>query len=223
MGRVRPDDATESPELRAEVEQLSAERLIFFSDAVVAIAITLLALDLPVPTGAGNREVLSSAADHLGEYFAFIISFLVIASHWRGHHRVFRYVKQATHVVGWNLVWLFGIVITPFATRVLTGDEGFQVRFTFYAVVQAMTGLSFVMVLRAVGRYRLLRPGSPRRLVRDSSVQLLGMASMFVVSIPVCFVTHWAYACWVAIPLATWGMTRAADRFFPDAGVVSAG
>src|SRR3954463_2152143 len=62
---------------RAEVEILAAERLTAFSDAVVAIAITLLALGLPVPRGATNTELLRSAGDHLDDYLAFLISFAV--------------------------------------------------------------------------------------------------------------------------------------------------
>src|SRR3954452_23319670 len=80
--------------LDAEVAVGSAERLVFFSDAVVAIAITLLALELPVPTGDTNAAVWHSLGDHLGEYLAFLISFAVIGSHWFGHHQLFRYLGR---------------------------------------------------------------------------------------------------------------------------------
>ena len=73
-----------------EVERRAAERLTFFADAVVAIAITLLALELPAPKGSSTSEVLRSLADNGYEYSSFVIGFLVVAAHWKAHHRVFR-------------------------------------------------------------------------------------------------------------------------------------
>ena len=63
-----PDDEME-PESRA------AERPTFFSDAVVAIAITLLAIELPVPEGGTVSEFWSSVRSDAGHYAAFLISF----------------------------------------------------------------------------------------------------------------------------------------------------
>ena len=121
---------SESP---VDVERLATERLIFFCDAVVAIAITLLALDLPVPPTRGYWD----------DYLAFVISFAVISAHWRGHHRVFRYVVRSGPIVGLSLLWLFFIVLTPLATRVITAEGDFAPRFIFYAAVQALAGLTF--------------------------------------------------------------------------------
>ena len=106
-----------------EVRAIAAERLTFFADAVIAIAVTLLALDLPVPAGDTNSAMLHSAFDHRDGYLAFCISFLVIASHWRGHHSVFRYVTHLDgRLTGLTIGWLFLQVVTPFATRVITGN-----------------------------------------------------------------------------------------------------
>jgi uncharacterized membrane protein len=103
----------------------SAERLVTFTDAVVAIAVTLLALPL---TDVGG----TIHAGGLGEYVAekgsailgFVISFFVIARLWWGHHRVF------AHVVRWDgtlvyltLFWLFTIVVLAPATALNTGTS----------------------------------------------------------------------------------------------------
>lgn len=107
-----------------EMEIASAERLMFFSDAVVAIALTLLALELPVPGGIENvdsvsiSDMISDAGRHLDDYLAFLISFLVIGAHWRIHHRAFRYVREATTpIIRLNMYWLLLIVITPLRPR----------------------------------------------------------------------------------------------------------
>jgi uncharacterized membrane protein len=206
---VEPDD------LNTRVEILSAERLAFFSDAVVAIAITLLALNLPLPSGASNADLIHSARGYLNDYLAFVISFVVIAAHWRGHHRVFRYVRGVGPIVIWNLLWLFFIVLTPFATRVLSGDGAFQARFTFYAAQQALIGISFLLLLWGIARHDLLRPGTPPDLIRSGVIGLTLLSATFLISIPVCFFTHWAYAIWVAIPLTSRIVRRVADRRRP--------
>jgi uncharacterized membrane protein len=70
------------------------DRLIFFSDAVAAIAITLLAIDLPVPTGDTISEFSSSVRHNAGHYLAFLIGFLAISAAWSHHHDIFRYATR---------------------------------------------------------------------------------------------------------------------------------
>jgi uncharacterized membrane protein len=195
---------------RAEVELLAAERLTFFSDAVVAIAITLLALGLHVPRGATNTELLRSAGDHLDDYLAFLISFAVIGSHWFAHHRTFRYVRRlGGRLAQWNMLWLLMIITTPFATRVLTSEGAFESRFMFYAAVQVLAGLFSLLMIREIARHRLLRPGTPPGLIGTYYRRAGALMAAFAVSIPVALFTQWAYVCWAAIPL----VMRAARRF----------
>jgi uncharacterized membrane protein len=219
---VGSERSVESLDLRAEVERISTERLIFFSDAVVAIAITLLALELPVPGGVPvpggmtNHDLLVSLQANLNQYVAFLISFVVIAGHWRGHHHLFRYVDRVGPILRWNLLWLLFIVIMPFATRVLNGEGAFQVRFILYAVVQALAAASFLLVMRGVRRHDLLKPGSPPNLIRGSSIRLIGLTLTFLLSIPLAFVTHYAYFFWIAVPLAATFVRRLTGRPQPE-------
>jgi uncharacterized membrane protein len=194
----------DEPDAGRPEQPMSAERLVFFSDAVVAIAMTLLALELPVPDGGSNEEVLRHLRDNSGEFIAFLISFAVIGVQWIGHHRLFAHVAGlGGGVMRWNLMWLLTIVVTPFATKVLTGDGAFEVRFAVYAAVQAMSGLFFFCMLYDIGRLGLLSRDAPAEVLSRSRMRLAVMALAFAVSIPVAFHTHWAYQCWVAIPVVT--------------------
>lgn len=64
----------------------AVERVAFFSDAVIAIALTLLALELPVPEGSSAEEFFASFAHHREEYLAFLPTFLVVGGTWLAHH-----------------------------------------------------------------------------------------------------------------------------------------
>ncbi len=186
----------------AEIESKATDRLTFFSDAVVAIAITLLALELPVPQGETNAQALQYVGDHLGEYLAFLISFLVISVHWFGHHRFFRYVSVVNRSARqWNMRWLLMIVLTPFAARVLSESGAFQFRFITYATVQALAAIFFLLTVRALVRSGAMVEQTPPDLVPNSYERLIAVAATFLISIPIALFTHWAYVCWVLIPV----------------------
>jgi uncharacterized membrane protein len=199
------DHPPEDGRVAGDVELLGAERLIFFSDAVVAIAITLLALVLPVPhvgSGASNHDVLHGLWGYRDAYAAFLISFVVIAGHWRTHHRLFRAVTRLdAQLAAINMIWLLMIIITPFATRVLYGNGGFGVRFSLYAIIQVITLVAVWLMSRHIRASRLVRPGAHEPLSPLDDAVVLAVAAMFAISIPIAFVTQWAFAVWVAAAL----------------------
>jgi TMEM175 potassium channel family protein len=180
---------------------IGAERLNFFSDAVVAIAITLLALDLPVPGGHSNAEIWRNLGANANDYAAFLISFAVIGGSWLGHHRTFGYLARVNGTLArWTMLWLLMIVVTPFATRTIVGDGAFSARFTLYAGVQALAQIFFLLAVRETRRGGLMRPGTPPAVFTRTYYHTAVGALLFLVSIPLSFVTPWAFACWAAIP-----------------------
>jgi len=190
---------------RAEVEVAGPERLIYFSDAVIAIAITLLALELPTPTGAvhGNAGVLAFFGEHAQEYLAFLISFVAVAMHWLIHQRLFRYATGLEgRLIRWNLLWLLTIVLMPFTTKLLTSEaDAFQVQFTVYAVDQALAGLFLLLAVSDLRRCGLLRADAPAAVITNATEFMTAVTVMFVLSIPVAFVTNWALLCWLLLPV----------------------
>jgi uncharacterized membrane protein len=104
------------------------ERLLALSDGVVAIALTLLVLQLSVPVLAHNadRDSASALWHQLNrgsdEFVSYIISFYVIGQFWLAHHRAFRDVKgHREGLAWWNFAFLFTITIMPFTSNLL-GD-----------------------------------------------------------------------------------------------------
>jgi uncharacterized membrane protein len=154
-----------------ERDRLGPERLLAFSDGVIAIALTLLVLPLAElvpetqePTGSG----LSIVTDNLAPIGSFVLSFAVIARFWAAHHRVFDEAPRVSPRVVWiNTLWLFTVVVLPFPTEMLgtfTVDP-FTLRFyvaTLFASSALLTVMT-VLVARsrpAEDRARAARMGS---------------------------------------------------------------
>src|ERR1700749_744215 len=102
------------------------DRLLALSDGVVAIAITLLVLQLnvPLPAALTNPDSASELAGQLGkgtdQLISYVISFCVIAQFWLVHHRVFRRITgQQEGLAWWNFAFLFTITIMPFTSDLL--------------------------------------------------------------------------------------------------------
>jgi uncharacterized membrane protein len=199
--------AAETDNSELEVEAGATSRVVFFSDAVVAIAITLLALALPLPHSTGsttNRELLRELAGQWDSYLAFIISFVAIGYHWAAHRGVFRHVIRVNHRIGQlTLLWLLMVVLTPVAARLLAGSGGFGVRFTLYALIQIIAWVCLVLMGRLVIHDNLLRPDAPETARHPDNVASYTVIAVFALSIPIAFRTPWAFALWAAIPVLT--------------------
>ncbi|MBD0321871.1 MAG: DUF1211 domain-containing protein [Aldersonia sp.] len=99
--------------------QRGLDRLVNFSDATVAIALTVLVLPLTDLASQGNRGVVDILADHGSVIGAFLVSFSVIAVLWTEHHRLFeRLDSYDGPLLALNFVWLLAIVTIPFSTAI---------------------------------------------------------------------------------------------------------
>ncbi len=101
------------------------DRLVNFSDAVVAIAITLLVLPLvELPHDLATEHLGDVLHDSRWVFFGFFLSFVVIASFWRGHHAMFEQVRDYDARIVWlNLLWLLTIVVMPFTTALIVDTD----------------------------------------------------------------------------------------------------
>lgn len=102
------------------------DRLVNFSDATVAIAITLLILPLvDAASHIGSRPFGDFVAENVWEIVAFVVSFVVIARFWVVHHQIFESVRDYNGAIVWfNFLWLLAIVTIPFSANVLSAGAG---------------------------------------------------------------------------------------------------
>lgn len=102
-------------------KNLQLDRLVFFCDAVVAIAITLLVFNLKIDHIAGEHLTFKDLFLPWKNFLAFVLSFLNIAGFWRTHHTFFAYIKKIDErLVLFNTGWLFFIVVLPFSTTLVS-------------------------------------------------------------------------------------------------------
>ena len=132
------------------------ERMIFFSDAVFAIAITLLVIEIAVPhlghhaSSAAYRDALLALLPSIA---AFILSFFVIGRFWIGHHNAFSRIHHYRPELLWpNLRFLCAIAFMPFATAFLGANLGAFVPALLYNLAMLVTALLNLHLVRLVMR-----------------------------------------------------------------------
>jgi uncharacterized membrane protein len=118
-------------------QTLSFERVLFFSDAVFAIVITLLVLELRVPhiehdqiNESGIRHAL---VELIPKFLGFIYSFFIVGLMWIEHHRIFRYIGSYDMGLIWrNLIFLLFVAFIPFPTALFSEYFRSQTAFILY-------------------------------------------------------------------------------------------
>ena len=201
------------------------ERIVFFSDAVFAIAITLLAIDLrlpELPDGQTDASFLAVLGDLGPSIFAFVISFVVIAAFWVGHYRTFRYIVDADgRLVAINFGLLFCIAILPFPTSVIASQGDLSSACIVYAAFGVATGTFSTLLWVYPSRIaHLVAPSVTPVIARYVTYRAAVIPVVFAISIPVALVSPaLAWALWfLAAPIQA-----LVTRRFRSKGIVGLG
>jgi TMEM175 potassium channel family protein len=134
-------------------------RLEAFSDAVFAITVTLLVLEIRPPTD--DRDLLHGLVALWPSYVAYAVTFLFIGQVWANHHVMFDHIRAADRVVLLlNTLLLMVVAFLPFATSVLAGalrsGHGQRTAVVFYGIAFDVTALTFNALWQYACRHRLL-------------------------------------------------------------------
>lgn len=184
-------------------DEKGLERIVFFSDGVFAIAITLLALEIHLPDIAGlsNAELLKELLSIWPKYLSFMVSFLVIGNFWLIHHRQFRYIKRYdTRLIFINLFVLMAIAFIPFPT-VIISENGNRTATIFYALTMCAVGLLLTMLwLYASNKNHLVALDLEPAIVRRGILRNLSAPVIFLLSIGVAHINpEFAKFSWILI------------------------
>jgi uncharacterized membrane protein len=193
------------------------ERLVFFSDAVFAIAITLLIIEVHaphLPRGSPDRDYWIALANLWPSLIGYFISFAVIGLFWMGHHRAFALAaRYHPSILGWNLALLCTIGFMPFVTAYVAVNMFATMPSVFYCATMLVAALLNMKAGRiATGPDMVAASADPQAIAyvraRGLSV-VLGSAT----AIAICFlVPHVAQGGLISIPIWRRLLMRGAKR-----------
>jgi TMEM175 potassium channel family protein len=192
----------------------TVDRLLALSDGVVAIALTLLVLQLSVPvvTHANSASDLASALtkDRGDRLIAYVISFYVIAQFWLVHHRVFRMITgQREGLAWWNFAFLFTITIMPFTRDLLGKFSANPLAIDIFAANLLLATMATQLTVIYGSRKDLVTPETAQQ-TRAARYRVAGSVLVIAVSIVLAWVNpDAAKYCWLLLAVAP----RLAERW----------
>jgi uncharacterized membrane protein len=190
MAMIKP---AKNPEYRAQ-HGLDINRVTLFSDAIFAFAITLLAIDIRVPQLPTDQIALqlnNQIYALLPKFISFILSFFIVGNYWISYHRTFHVIKRLDRgLISLNLIFLMFIVLLPFPNDLIGKYPAYLPTVIIYASFLAASGFSLCLLwVYASKRYRLVDETLHPDFIRRLTIRQLFSPAIFVISIPVAFVS----------------------------------
>lgn len=189
------------------------DRIVFFSDAVVAIAISLLILPVvDVFADDQGRAIGEIFTDEAGSLLAFVLSFVVIARFWLAHHQIFERVHSyTTPMLVANMFWLLTIVFVPLPTQLAgTNDDNDKLVYaiyigTLFIVSAALVLLAYTMQIAPETH---VDPANPPRALEGVSITALMIVAL-ILAITVPGLGMWSmFVLFLTAPIERWRHAR---------------
>lgn len=190
-------------------KDLEFARFANLSDAVFAIAMTLLVVTVGEPTVSAAR-ISSELKGLLPQIFAFFLTFAVISRYWLAHHEFVSFLTGVNErLQRSNLVYLALVAFLPFTTGLLGDYNAVPLVVTVYALnVAAISSMETVMFVVA-HRTGLVERPLPPDVYRYAVIESLVPVAVFLLSIPLAYVHHYlAYGCWASLLIIEPVMSR---------------
>jgi len=178
--------------------ELGSGRLEAFSDAVFAVIITIMALELRAPQGHTLADVRD---DLLPGLVVYVLSFALVGIYWNNHHHLLRAAERISGAVMWtNLFLLFWLSLIPVLTEWLRDEYKYPLPAATYGVVLLASGFAYRLLIRSLIRAN----GRDSAVARAIGSDVKGNISLVVyaAAIPLAFVSPWiSYALYVVVAL----------------------
>ncbi len=166
----------------------STHRMVAFSDGVFTVALTLLVIDIAIPTlakGSSEADVMNQLGQQMPNILAFVLTFWVVGLSWLTHHRQFQFIRRYDgRLLTLNLLFLMTVCFIPWPTAVLGHyGEYFTVWVLYAASMTAMGFTAAAVWVYASGRPSLVDHVTPE-LRRYYAERAVVMPTVFLLSIP---------------------------------------
>ncbi len=176
---------------------MEKQRLEAFTDGVMAVIITIMVLELKVPSGSDFLSLTSS----LPVFLAYALSFTNVGIFWNNHHHMLQITECINGMVLWaNLFLLFWLSLVPFVIRWMDETHFSAAPTAAYGIVLAMAAIAYLLLERFI----IACNGPDSKLARAVGNELKGKVSLlvYVLAIPLAFVRPWiAIALYMAIAM----------------------
>ncbi len=172
-------------------------RLEAFSDAVIAIIITIMVLELKVPHGDRLHDLLPL----LPVFLSYVLSFVYVAIYWNNHHHMLHACTTVTGTILWaNLHLLFWLSLFPFATGWMGENHFAALPTALYGVVLLMAAIAYYVLQQAIIRAQGPESILQKAVGRDWKGKLSPV--LYVMAIVATLVSPWiAQAIFVTVAL----------------------
>ncbi len=179
---------------------LEFDRVAFFSDAVYAIAMTLLVVGIGFPH-VRDSQLGSKLASLDSEIISFFIGFVILGSYWISHHALTARLKAVdTTFLAINLLYLAVVAFLPFPTAVIGSNGSVPLAIVVFACSLAAVSILEVVLHVCAHRRDLLTDRPSDAEYRHDIVAGLIPGLVFLLSLPLAFVaTNFALVSWVLI------------------------
>ena len=186
---------------------MKTNRIEAFSDGVMAILITIMVLELKAP----HDPTPASLARMWPTFFAYVLSFVIIAIYWVNHHYLIHLVSRVDTVILWaNMNLLFWISLIPWVTIYLGDNHALPFPVALYAAVSTAGALSFFLLRASIARHHhheLQFKRLNRRMARKNLIALV----IYVAAIAMAFIYTPLALVMIALPAAMY--------FLPERGI----
>ena len=165
---------------------MEKDRLLAFSDGVIAIIITIMVLELKAPHGADWSDLAKLASG----FFSYVLSFTFVAIYWNNHHHLLYTVSRVNGTILWaNMHLLFWLSLIPFATAWAGENHFASVPTAVYGVAFLMPGCAYYLLKEAMIRLE----GPDSTLARALGRDLKGKISVafYAAGVALAFVNQW--------------------------------
>jgi len=183
------------PTLYNRIQGRNLDRLAALSDGIFAFAMTLLVLDLHLPTAAqvhGEGELLRALAALGPQWITYSMSFLTLGIFWAGQQTQLNHLAEGTRDLTWiHLGFLFAVTLLPLSTRLLTEFFDYRTALGIYWLNIFVLGAMLFWSWSYATRASLVKADTPEE-VRNSICRRIVIAqSLYAAGAALCFIHIW--------------------------------
>ncbi|MGD0733900.1 MAG: TMEM175 family protein [Terracidiphilus sp.] len=183
------------PTLYNRIQGRSLERLAALSDGIFAVAMTLLVLDLHIPTAAqvhSEGELLTALCALGPQWLAYLMSFLTLGIFWAGQQTQLNHIGEGTRDLTWiHLGFLFAVTLLPLSTRLLAEFITYRSALLIYWLNILILGAMLYWSWTHATHARLVKDDTPEEVRASICRRILIAQSLYALGAALCIINTW--------------------------------